>query len=98
MDRLRVTPLWLAVLLVLLLAAGCGGEEESGEGEQDVVPAATTGEAEAAEAPSFELKVGALLPLTGDLASHGPSLDRAAHVAVDVINETLAEGNEQMSV
>lgn len=92
---------FVAVALVTFAVAGCGGGEDSAEpaapeeqapaAETAAEPEATTEEAAAAEAPSFELRVGSLMPLTGDLASHGPSLDSASHLAVDLINAALEE-------
>lgn len=86
----RMTVSWLAVLLLAAALAGCGGGDDEADGQQDAAPAAT-GADEAADTPSFELKIGALVPFTGDLSTHGPSLNRAAEIAVEVINETLAE-------
>jgi branched-chain amino acid transport system substrate-binding protein len=69
----------LALVLVALLAA-CGGDD----GEE-----ATATETAAAEAPSFDLRIGPVLPLTGDLASFGPSQAEAARIAVDRIRQAL---------
>jgi ABC-type branched-subunit amino acid transport system substrate-binding protein len=73
-------PLKLVALALAALLAGCGGDDAD-EG------AAT--ETAAAEAPSFELRIGPVLPLTGDLASFGPSQAEAARIAVDRIREAL---------
>lgn len=97
----------VAMLLAMaLLIAGCGGNEdddggEDGAGEQpedqaDDQPSDEAGddEGEAGEGQSdvaFELRLGTVLPLTGDLSAFGPSLDRAAAIAVELINETLEE-------
>lgn len=62
----------LALILVALVAAGCGGDDD-----------------EAAEASSFELRIGPVLPLTGDLASYGPSQAEAARIAVEQIQAAL---------
>jgi branched-chain amino acid transport system substrate-binding protein len=40
--------------------------------------------------PSFQLRIGAILPLTGDLASVGPSIAASTQLAVDTINQALA--------
>lgn len=40
-------------------------------------------------AASFELRIGNVLPFTGDLAPYGPGLDQAAKMAVDRINASL---------
>lgn len=39
--------------------------------------------------PSFHLRIGTILPFTGDLSSTGPSIDASARLAVDVINAAL---------
>ena len=75
-------PLKLLVLVLAVLLAGCGGD---GDDEEE----ATGTETAAAEAPSFELRIGPVLPLTGDLASFGPSQAEAARVAVDRIRQAL---------
>ncbi len=75
-------------LVVVLTAAACGGDEEAAAPEES---ATDEGSAEAADAPSFDLRIGALLPLTGDLSSHGPSLDASAKLAGEQINATLEE-------
>lgn len=38
---------------------------------------------------SFTLKLGTVLPFTGDLANYGPSLDKSARMAVDMVNKAL---------
>jgi ABC-type branched-subunit amino acid transport system substrate-binding protein len=76
----------LAVALIALMAlaaAGCGGDDETADGTQAEEPAA------GGEAPSFELTIGPILPLTGDLASFGPSQAEAARIAVDQIEQVL---------
>jgi branched-chain amino acid transport system substrate-binding protein len=71
------------IALAPLAAAGCGGDDETADGTGAV-------ETEAAgEAPSFELTIGPILPLTGDLASFGPSQAEAARIAVDQIEQAL---------
>ena len=71
------------IALAPLAAAGCGGDDETADGTGAV-------ETEAAgEAPSFELTIGPILPLTGDLASFGPSQAEAARIAVDQIEQVL---------
>ena len=72
-------PLALLALVLTALLAGCGGGDEEG--------AAT--ETAAAEAVSFELRIGPVLPLTGDLASFGPSQAEAARIAVAQIQQAL---------
>jgi branched-chain amino acid transport system substrate-binding protein len=78
-----MSPLFRFLALALVaLAAGCGGDDEAEEG----APAETEA---AAEAPSFELRIGPVLPLTGDLASFGPSQGEAARIGVDQIQAVL---------
>lgn len=43
--------------------------------------------------PSFQLRIGTILPFTGDLSSVGPSLDASARLAVDTINAALKKDN-----
>ena len=64
----------LALALVMLVAVGCGGDDD------DAAPA---------EAASFELRIGPVLPLTGDLASFGPSQGEAARIAAEQIQAAL---------
>ncbi|MGH3102518.1 MAG: ABC transporter substrate-binding protein [Gaiellaceae bacterium] len=87
---LRLLALTL-VLLASIAAAGCGGDDEE-EGAAGGETAADT-DTGAAEVPSFDLRIGAVLPLTGDLASFGPSQAEAARIAVARITETLAAKN-----
>jgi branched-chain amino acid transport system substrate-binding protein len=39
--------------------------------------------------PSFKLRIGTVLPFTGDLSAVGPSIDASARLATDVINAAL---------
>jgi ABC-type branched-subunit amino acid transport system substrate-binding protein len=39
--------------------------------------------------PSFRLRIGTILPFTGDLSGVGPSIDASARLAVDTINAAL---------
>ena len=41
-------------------------------------------------APAFDLTIGDIVSLTGDLSAYGPAIDKGAHVAVQVINDALA--------
>ena len=85
-------PLKLLALVLAALLAGCGGDDDDEE------EAAGT-ETAAAEAPSFELRIGPVLPLTGDLASFGPSQAEAASIAVDRIRQALtAKGLAEVEV
>ena len=74
------------VVVASLVASGCGGDDE-----EEGAPAGGTGaDTAAAEAASFDLKIGAVLPLTGDLASFGPSQAEAARIAVEQIEDVLS--------
>lgn len=84
------------VLVVSLAAAGCGGDDDEAAPGGDTSAGTATG---GAEAPSFDLKIGAVLPLTGDLASFGPSQAEAARIAVDRIQQALtAKGLSDVTV
>jgi branched-chain amino acid transport system substrate-binding protein len=82
----------LAVLVTLLsalvlAAAGCGGDDDEA--------------APAEEAPaevSFDLRVGNLVPFTGDLSSFGEPIDQAARIAAEVANEAAEEAGIDASV
>jgi branched-chain amino acid transport system substrate-binding protein len=45
--------------------------------------------AETARACNFELRIGTVLPFTGDLSAFGPNMDRAVKLAVDIQNANL---------
>jgi ABC-type branched-subunit amino acid transport system substrate-binding protein len=82
----------LAVLVTLLsalalAAAGCGGDDEE----------AAPGDGEPTEI-SFDLKVGNLVPFTGDLSSFGEPIDQAARIAADVANEAAEEAGIDATV
>jgi branched-chain amino acid transport system substrate-binding protein len=47
---------------------------------------------------SFTLKVGMVLPFTGDLANYGPSLDKSARMAVDMVNKALKQDNINVTI
>jgi branched-chain amino acid transport system substrate-binding protein len=54
---------------------------------------ATVGATRTAVSPSacaFDLKIGDVLPFTGDLAAYGGNMDRAVKLAVDLENKSLA--------
>jgi branched-chain amino acid transport system substrate-binding protein len=88
----------LSLVLVVLVPFGvvaCGGDDD-GEAGGD---ATVTEEGGEEAAPSFELKIGPVLPLTGDLASFGPSQAEAARIAVERIQEALeSAGVEDVTV
>jgi ABC-type branched-subunit amino acid transport system substrate-binding protein len=87
----------LAASLALVLAAGAagcgGGEEEAEEG------AAGTPQA-SGEAPeqSFQLEIGNLLPLTGDLSPFGPPGRKSADLAVEQIEAAIQEAGSDIDV
>jgi ABC-type branched-subunit amino acid transport system substrate-binding protein len=86
-KRTVVTVLVILITALALAAAGCGGEEEE-------VPEA----AAPAEAISFDLRVGNLVPFTGDLSSFGEPIDEAARIAAEVANEAAEEAGIDASV
>ncbi|MDX1620414.1 MAG: ABC transporter substrate-binding protein [Nitriliruptorales bacterium] len=98
--------LWLrrlAVLMVFgLLAAACGGDEETEdtgatetdtemtETETETETAAETetdGETTAGASVDGTLQIGTILPQTGDLAVLGPAMVEAVKLAVEQVNE-----------
>jgi len=52
-------------------------------------PAGGTRTASTAKTCAFELRIGDVLPFTGDLAAYGSNLDRAVKLAVDLQNASL---------
>jgi len=95
---------WLALVAVLaLMLAACGGDDDETPDESETTQGAEQTETEPEGTPgedvSFDLRLGTVLPLTGDLAAFGPSINEAVSVAIDVINGTLEEeGIEGISV
>jgi branched-chain amino acid transport system substrate-binding protein len=77
------TSVRLAIVTVALavVAAGCSSDTTT-------TPPATSGPA---SAPSFDLKIGDIVSLTGDLATYGPPIENGAQAGVKVINDALAE-------
>jgi branched-chain amino acid transport system substrate-binding protein len=66
--------------LALVLAAGASG----------AAARVSAGERQDKKAPvSFTLRIGNVLPFTGDLAAYGKNLDQAARIAVALQNESL---------
>lgn len=71
-----------AVLAVAsLLAAACGSSSSSTGGSSASSPAAS----------GFDLRIGTVLPFTGALSTYGPSLNQAAVLAVNLVNQALAQ-------
>ena len=94
LPLLRLLSLALVVLVPFGVVA-CGGDDD-GEAGGDATATEEGGEE---AAPSFELKIGPVLPLTGDLASFGPSQAEAARIAVERIQEALeSAGVEDVTV
>lgn len=83
--RRKSAALLVAALVVLGAAAtvlaGCGGGDDSST-------TTTTGTGGGKDV-SFALRIGNVLPFTGDLAPYGPGLDQAARIAADQINASL---------
>jgi branched-chain amino acid transport system substrate-binding protein len=71
----------IVATIVALTATACGSDSSS--------PATSSSSAQSA--PSFDLKIGDIVSLTGDLAPYGPPIDKGAHAAVDVINDALTQ-------
>jgi branched-chain amino acid transport system substrate-binding protein len=69
--------------------AACGDDDDSttgGGGGTDVSDA------------SFDLQIGALLPLTGDLSAFGPAGEKAANLAIEEATAALEEAGADISV
>jgi ABC-type branched-subunit amino acid transport system substrate-binding protein len=81
MSSRFVRPLGVTVTLVLI-AVGCSSETSAGSS------GTTSG---TGNAPSFDLKLGDIMSLTGDLGTYGPPIENGAQAAIQVINDALAE-------
>jgi ABC-type branched-subunit amino acid transport system substrate-binding protein len=91
-DRSRARrlagPAPVTLVLVLVLAAvGCGGDGDGGGGGQDPAPEQPPDPATA----RFDLTIGDLLPLSGELAPFGPPGRKAAELAVEQARDALEE-------
>ncbi len=73
MQRRRRQLLWLIGVGATCVAAASAGAGTD-RGEQQV---------------AFQLRIGNVLPFTGDLAAYGANLDQAVKIAVDLQNESL---------
>lgn len=87
---------WLALVAVLaLVLAACAGDGDDTAAETETNSGGDQTETKPTESAeddvSFDLRLGTVLPLTGDLAAFGPSITEAVKVAVDEINNALAE-------
>ncbi len=67
------------IMALALVAAACSSDTSS--------PAASAG----GTAPTFDLKIGDIMSLSGDLGTYGPPIENGAQAAVQVINDALAE-------
>jgi ABC-type branched-subunit amino acid transport system substrate-binding protein len=85
--RKTVTAALAAVLLALGAAAGCGDDDDSDGGEGGGGGGAVG-----------ELKVGVLVPLTGDLASYGGPGAKAAELAASQINAAAQAAGVDVNV
>jgi ABC-type branched-subunit amino acid transport system substrate-binding protein len=78
----RRSPRWVAyqsgAIALLFLVSACGGQSTQTQSNGDASPAASAG--------NGTLKIGTLLPITGDLAQYGGPMQDAAQLAVETIN------------
>lgn len=82
--RLRTAGLLLAAsIAAAMLASGCGGDDDSDEPSSD---------------RQVELIVGDVLPLSGPAAGGGASAQKAAQLAVEEINDAIAEAGVDHTV
>ncbi|MDW5594775.1 ABC transporter substrate-binding protein [Conexibacter stalactiti] len=82
---------------LVLGLAGCGSDDDDGGGGGTT----TTGGGGAAQAPadtSFELTIGDLVPLTGDLSPFGPPGRKSADLAISQIEEAVREAGVDTTV
>lgn len=94
-NRSRATSLRLAaaVSAVGLTAAACGSSSHSSS-PSSTGSTGTTGSGSGgsgASGENFTLKMGIVMPLTGSLSSYGPSLTKAAQLAVNQLNADLPQ-------
>ena len=74
----------LAVLLVMaVITAACSDDSPT-------TPSSGTTSGPAA-APEFDLKLGNIMSLTGDLGTYGPPIENGAQAAIGIIEDALAE-------
>lgn len=85
MRRLTLALLALALAALTFGVAACGDDEGDGGGE-DVSGA------------SFDMQVGALVPLTGDLSQFGPPGEKAAQLGIDEAQKALEEAGADITV
>jgi branched-chain amino acid transport system substrate-binding protein len=81
MSRIKLVLLPLVVAGLSFGIAACGDDDETtGGGGTDTSDA------------SFDLQIGALLPLTGDLSAFGPAGEKAATLAVEELTKAAPDG------
>ncbi len=94
---------WFLLALVVTLAAfaaGCGGDDEEGDGEAGGADTAAATDTEAAEPVECSATIGIMGPFTGDVAAIGQEQLNWAKFAVEHFNEengtdfTLFEGDD----
>src|SRR5213078_2141939 len=73
----------VAALAVLVVAAAVGATS--------VGSAGTESTAQQSKPCTFQLRIGDVLPFTGDLAAYGANLDRAVKIAVGLQNAALRQ-------
>jgi branched-chain amino acid transport system substrate-binding protein len=74
----------LPVLLALVFAAGCGGDDDDGGGDAGGTDTGATDDGEASGEP---IRIGASLPLTGDFAEPGEAAKRGYEVWMEMVND-----------
>lgn len=84
MSKLMLVLLTLAVAGLSFGVAACGGDDDDGDGE--------------GEAAQLDLVIGDAVPLSGDLSDFGPPGEKAADLAVEVINEAIEETGSEHTV
>ena len=87
--NVAVRTLAAGALALSLGIAACGDDEEEGGGG---------GGAQAPQNTSFELMIGDLVPLTGDLSVFGPPGQTAADLAIEQINQAAQQAGVQTQV
>lgn len=85
MRRFRWTRLTALFIAMTLLVAGCGGSSSSGSHSGGTGPAGESGET--SSGGQQELRIGALFPFSGSLASLGLENFTGADIAREIANE-----------
>jgi ABC-type branched-subunit amino acid transport system substrate-binding protein len=84
MSRIKLVLLALAIAAVSLFVVACGGDDD--------------GDGGGGGETSLDLTIGDSVPLSGDLADFGPPGQKAADVAIDVINDAISEAGVDHTV